>query len=87
MPAKIYKVDLDAEERAKLEGMTRKGKVSARKMKRAQILLKASEGWRDGSSQRTWGIIRSGPRKRESLEFRGAKTDYNLPDETCKPIF
>jgi transposase len=47
MPAKRYKVDLSQAERAELEGMTRKGQVSARKMKRAQILLKASEGWRD----------------------------------------
>jgi transposase len=47
MPAKKYKVDLSQSERAELEGMTRKGQVSARKMKRAQILLKASEGWQD----------------------------------------
>jgi transposase len=47
MPAKRYKVDLSREERAEIEGLTRKGKVSARKMKRAQILLKAAEGWRD----------------------------------------
>lgn len=47
MPAKRYKVDLSQAERAELEGMTRKGQVSARKMKRAQILLRASEGWRD----------------------------------------
>jgi transposase len=47
MPAKRYKVDLNQTERSELEGMTRKGQVSARKMKRAQILLKASDGWRD----------------------------------------
>jgi transposase len=47
MPAKIYKVDLTETERAELESLTRKGKVKARKMKRAQILLKAAEGWRD----------------------------------------
>jgi transposase len=47
MPAKLYRVDLTKEERRELEGLTRKGKVSARKMKRAQILLKADEGWRD----------------------------------------
>ena len=47
MPAKRYKVDLSQAERAELEGLTRKGEVSARKMKRAQILLKASDGWRD----------------------------------------
>jgi transposase len=47
MPAKQYKVDLSQVERAELEGLTHKGQVSARKMKRAQILLKADEGWRD----------------------------------------
>jgi transposase len=30
-----------------LDKLTRQGKVSARKMKRAQILLKATLGWRD----------------------------------------
>jgi transposase len=47
MPAKRYKVDLSHEERAELEALTHKGQVSARKMKRAQILLKASDGWGD----------------------------------------
>ena len=47
MPAKQYKVDLSQSERAELDGMTRKGQVSARKIKRGQILLRASEGWRD----------------------------------------
>ena len=47
MPAKIYRVDLTDSEQTELERLTRKGKVSARKMKRAQILLKATEGWRD----------------------------------------
>ena len=47
MPAKRYKVDLSQVERVELERITHKGEVSARKMKRAQILLKASEGWTD----------------------------------------
>src|SRR5262249_22585991 len=47
MPAKLYTVDLTDNERRELEKLTRQGKVSARKMKRAQILLKAAEGWRD----------------------------------------
>ena len=47
MPAKRYKVDLNATERDELEQLTHKGKISARKMKRAQILLKASVGWTD----------------------------------------
>jgi len=47
MPAKKYIVELSAEEREQLLELTRAGKVSARKMKRAQILLKADEGWKD----------------------------------------
>ena len=47
MPAKKYVVKLDADERAQLLEMTRKGEIGARKMKRAQILLKADEGWKD----------------------------------------
>ena len=47
MPAKIYIVELTAAERKSLLDLTRAGKVSARKMKRAQILLKADEKWKD----------------------------------------
>ena len=47
MPAKKYIVELNDEERVKLQGLTSKGSLSARKMKRSQILLKADEGWKD----------------------------------------
>ena len=47
MPAKKYHVRLEADEREQLLEMTRKGEIGARKMKRAQILLKADEGWKD----------------------------------------
>jgi transposase len=47
MPAKKYHVKLEADEREQLLEMTRKGEIGARKMKRAQILLKADEGWKD----------------------------------------
>jgi transposase len=47
MPAKKYVVKLDSGEREQLLEMTRKGEIGARKMKRAQILLKADEGWKD----------------------------------------
>ena len=47
MPAKKYIVKLEADEREQLLEMTRKGEIGARKMKRAQILLKADEGWKD----------------------------------------
>lgn len=47
MPAKKYVVELSDEERAELRDLTSKGSLSARKMKRSQILLKADEGWKD----------------------------------------
>ena len=47
MPAKKYIVKLESKERDHLLDITRKGAIGARKMKRAQILLKADEGWKD----------------------------------------
>jgi len=47
MPAKIYIVDLTAEERNELLALIRSGKTSARKVTRARILLKADEGLTD----------------------------------------
>jgi len=47
MPAKKYIVKLDEKERQYLLELTSKGQVGARKMKRAQILLKADEGLKD----------------------------------------
>jgi transposase len=47
MPAKKYSVKLENNEGEQLLDMTRKGAIGARKMKRAQILLKADEGWKD----------------------------------------
>jgi transposase len=45
--AKIFVVELDKAEREQLEGMLKKGKWSARKLKRAQILLAADAGQKD----------------------------------------
>jgi len=47
MPKKLYRIDLNDEERQSLLEMTRKGKIKARQMKRAMILLKANEGFSD----------------------------------------
>lgn len=47
MPAKKYRVALTDDERATLEQMLRRGKHSARRLTRARILLKASDGLRD----------------------------------------
>jgi transposase len=47
MPAKKYHIDLTDQERSILEQMLRRGKHSARKLTRANILLKADFGLRD----------------------------------------
>ena len=47
MPRKRYIINLTEEERERLEDMTRKGTLKARKFKRAMILLKADEGLTD----------------------------------------
>ena len=47
MPARKYIVDLTSEERQELLELTRKGSQSVRKVRRARILLKADEGWKD----------------------------------------
>lgn len=47
MPGKKYVVSLTTEERQGLMTLTSRGELSVRKMKRALILLKADEGWKD----------------------------------------
>jgi transposase len=47
MSKKRYIVDLTNDEREQGLELTRKGKVSTRKVTRARILLKADEGWTD----------------------------------------
>ena len=47
MPAKLYRVNLTQDEREHLSGITRRGKSSGRKVKRALILCKADEGLTD----------------------------------------
>jgi Homeodomain-like domain len=47
MPAKKYKVNLSDAEREALRQLTSKGQVGARRMKRAQVLLKADAQWKD----------------------------------------
>jgi transposase len=47
MPGKKYIVTLTKEERQELLKLTSAGELSARKLKRALITLKADEGWKD----------------------------------------
>lgn len=47
MPKKKYIIDLSADEREQLQQLIRRGKTSSRKLTRARILLKASDGFTD----------------------------------------
>ena len=58
MPAKLYHVNLTPEERQELLEMTSKGRINARKMKRAQVLLKADEGQKDEDIMAAVGVSR-----------------------------
>ena len=58
MPAKLYRVSLTQDEREYMLGITRRGKSSGRKVKRALILCKADEGLTD---QQVAGALMVGP--------------------------
>jgi transposase len=58
MPNKKYIVDLTEGERNELVALTSKGTVRARKMKRAQILLKADQGATDVDITVALGVSR-----------------------------
>ena len=58
MPKKRYIVNLTADEREALVVLTSKGEIRARKMKRAQILLKADQGATDAEIVAALGVSR-----------------------------
>jgi len=58
MPKKLYLIKLNDEEHKSLLEMTRKGKIKARQMKRAMILLKANEGLSDPQIMSALGVSR-----------------------------
>jgi len=58
MPKKRFIVDLSMSEREELLALTSKGTVRARKMKRAQILLKAADGWTDAAILKALNVSR-----------------------------
>ena len=58
MPKKRFIVDLSMSEREELLALTSKGTVRARKMKRAQILLKAADGWTDAAIMKALNVSR-----------------------------
>ena len=58
MPKKLYFINLNEEERQVLLEMTCKGKIKARQMKRAMILLKANEGCTDSQIMAALNVSR-----------------------------
>jgi transposase len=53
---KIYRVKLTDEEKSELKKLTSQGKLSARKMKRAQILMAADNGQKDEEIVKILGV-------------------------------
>ena len=83
MPAKIYKVTLTTEERAKLTAIISKGKGNVRRMRRAQILLLADEnqpegGWKDADiAKALHAHVRTVERTREKCVLEGVEAALN----------
>jgi transposase len=83
MPAKIYKVTLSNEERARLTAIVSKGKGNARRMRRAQILLLADEnqsdgGWKDADIAKALKVhARTVERTREKCVLEGLESALN----------
>lgn len=76
-----FKVALTVEERELLEGLTSKGKIGVRKLKRAEILLKANEGLSDTKIALHTGTSRpTAERIRKQFVLEGL--DAALDDKT-----
>ena len=58
MAKKLYLVNLSDEEKHQLREVTSKGKIKARQMKRAMILLEANEGMYDPQIMKALSVSR-----------------------------
>ncbi len=94
MPAKIYKVTLEKEERDKLTALVNKGKGNARRMRRARILLMADEaqengGWKDAEIARALSAsVRTVERTRQKCVEEGieAALNHTRPKKTRSKV-
>jgi hypothetical protein len=83
MPAKIYKVTLTNEERAKLTAIVSKGKGNVRRIRRAQMLLLADENqpdgaWKDADIAKALSAhARTVERTREKCVLEGVESALN----------
>jgi putative transposase len=82
LPAKKYLVDLTADERETLLQLIRKGKPSARKVTRARILLKASEGFTD---EQIAAALNTGEATVERTRKRFVEEGLGALDERPRP--
>ena len=94
MPAKIYRVTLETEERAELTAMVSKGTGNARRMRRARILLMADEsqengGWKDAAIATALSAgMRTVERTREKCVEQGieAALNHTRPQKTRRKL-
>ncbi len=94
MPAKIYKVSLEKEERKELTALVNKGKGQARRMRRARILLMADEaqengGWQDAEIAKALGAhVRTVERTRQKCVEMGieAALNHTRPKKTRSKV-
>lgn len=94
MPAKIYRVTLEKEEREELTAMVNKGKGNARRMRRARILLMADEaqakgGWKDADIAKALSAgVRTVERTRQKCVEEGieAALNHTRPKKTRSKI-
>ena len=82
MPKKKYLVTLTDEERTQLEQLLRGGKAATRKVTRARILLKASDGWQD---QRIAEALNVGRATVERTHQRFVEENLAALDERPRP--
>src|SRR5215210_3120967 len=82
MPKKKYIVTLTDDERAQLEQLLRSGKAATRKVTRARILLKASDGWQD---QRIAEALSIGRATVERTRQRFVEENLAALDERPRP--
>lgn len=76
--AKKYIVDLTAAERAELLALTKSGEISARKLKRAQMLLLADEGKIDAEIAAVLKVgLRTVERTRQRFVLEGLQASLN----------
>ena len=94
MPAKIYRVTLDKEERETLSALVSRGKGNARRLRRARILLLADEsrpdgGWKDAAiASALSASVRTVERTRQKCVEMGVEgaLNHTRPHKTRRKV-